>query len=159
MRSRNVPSSARPSIGGNTHFFTCLRMAILALTSPGVPPLRRARSRRSRCRLIASLHIRACFHQMLEGTGAFVGGRKGMDSARSTVASGRLAVDRQPLILDNSVSTPKWRNWQTRGIQNPVPVIGGEGSIPSFGTCERPVRVAQESCSLCVQSGRVYGAR
>jgi hypothetical protein len=26
-----------------------------------------------------------------------------------------------------------WRNWQTRGIQNPVGFTPGEGSTPSFG--------------------------
>jgi hypothetical protein len=29
---------------------------------------------------------------------------------------------------------PKWRNWQTRGIQNPVGFTPGEGSTPSFGS-------------------------
>ena len=31
-------------------------------------------------------------------------------------------------------SQPKWRNWQTRGIQNPVALKGRVGSIPTFGT-------------------------
>ena len=29
---------------------------------------------------------------------------------------------------------PEWRNWQTRGTQNPVPFTGSVGSIPSSGT-------------------------
>ena len=29
--------------------------------------------------------------------------------------------------------TPKWRNWQTRGTQNPVRGDSGVGSIPTFG--------------------------
>ena len=29
---------------------------------------------------------------------------------------------------------PKWRNWQTRRIQNPVRLTPGEGPTPSFGT-------------------------
>jgi hypothetical protein len=29
---------------------------------------------------------------------------------------------------------PVWRNWQTRGTQNPVPSNGRVGSIPSTGT-------------------------
>ncbi len=31
-------------------------------------------------------------------------------------------------------SVPKWRNWQTRRTQNPVPFTRGAGSIPAFGT-------------------------
>ena len=36
-----------------------------------------------------------------------------------------------------SRAAPKWRNWQTRRTQNPVP-FGGVGSIPTFGI--RPYR-------------------
>ena len=32
---------------------------------------------------------------------------------------------------------PEWRNWQTRGTQNPVPFTGSVGSIPSSGTSLR----------------------
>ena len=35
---------------------------------------------------------------------------------------------------------PEWRNWQTRGIQNPVAFTGRAGSTPAFGT--NPVSVA-----------------
>jgi hypothetical protein len=29
---------------------------------------------------------------------------------------------------------PRWRNWQTRGTQNPVGLTPREGSTPSLGT-------------------------
>jgi protein-S-isoprenylcysteine O-methyltransferase Ste14 len=47
-----------------------------------------------------------------------------------------LNIDRAFSIIDNylSVARPKWRNWQTRGIQNPVRFTPGEGSSPSFGS-------------------------
>jgi hypothetical protein len=44
-------------------------------------------------------------------------------------------IDSERSVLNNHslVSRPKWRNWQTRRIQNPVRFTPGEGSIPSFG--------------------------
>ena len=47
-----------------------------------------------------------------------------------------MQVDRRRPILNNLVSvflSPKWRNWQTRRIQNPVRFTPGEGPTPSFG--------------------------
>jgi hypothetical protein len=50
-------------------------------------------------------------------------------------------VDIPPPILNNPpsamVRSPKWRNWQTRRIQNPVGLTPGEGSIPSFGNAPK----------------------
>ncbi len=39
-----------------------------------------------------------------------------------------------PAHFGHNRPKPKWRNWQTRRIQNPVGLTPGEGSIPSFGT-------------------------
>jgi hypothetical protein len=33
---------------------------------------------------------------------------------------------------------PRWRNWQTRGTQNPVGLTPREGSTPSLGTKPNP---------------------
>jgi protein-S-isoprenylcysteine O-methyltransferase Ste14 len=45
------------------------------------------------------------------------------------------SIDRRGIFKYNRVKIkPKWRNWQTRGIQNPVRITPGEGPIPSFGT-------------------------
>ena len=37
---------------------------------------------------------------------------------------GDLAVDIRGWAGDNAADEPKWRNWQTRGIQNPVLATG-----------------------------------
>jgi hypothetical protein len=41
---------------------------------------------------------------------------------------------------------PKWRNWQTRWIQNPVRFTPREGSSPSFGTYQK------RTCDNCRKS-------
>ena len=59
--------------------------------------------------------------------------------APPTHTAGNFRIDSESLILNNQglMSRPKWRNWQTRRIQNPVRFTPGEGSIPSFGTLPR----------------------
>ena len=36
-------------------------------------------------------------------------------------------------MIISMLRLPKWRNWQTRRIQNPVRFTPGVGSIPTFG--------------------------
>src|SRR5438046_2674009 len=43
-----------------------------------------------------------------------------------------------------SGQAPKWRNWQTRRTQNPVPREGRVGSTPTFGTCRTISPVAYD---------------
>jgi hypothetical protein len=44
-------------------------------------------------------------------------------------------VDNNSSIANNqqSIESPEWRNWQTRGTQNPVRFTPGVGSIPTSG--------------------------
>ena len=58
-------------------------------------------------------------------------------------------MHRRPILLMGFALVPKWRNWQTRRTQNPVPFTRGEGSIPSFGTTVLQV--------LCPQSHSLAG--
>jgi hypothetical protein len=56
----------------------------------------------------------------------------GLDGLRRQSRNGRkplMATDSGP-----SRHAPEWRNWQTRGTQNPEPRKGREGSTPSSGT-------------------------
>ncbi len=48
----------------------------------------------------------------------------------------------------NLLFVPKWRNWQTRGTQNPVPFTGSVGSTPTFGTKSHPSKLASASFFL-----------
>ena len=54
-------------------------------------------------------------------------------------------------------SVPKWRNWQTRRTQNPVPFTGRVGSIPTFGT--KPFSFGDCPLGGAPPAGRSPGAR
>ena len=56
-------------------------------------------------------------------------------AATREVWSDRGCGNRFPRQLSlGAAGMPKWRNWQTRRTQNPVPFTRGGGSIPPFGT-------------------------
>jgi hypothetical protein len=46
---------------------------------------------------------------------------------------GQTGIEKPPEIVYSVPSEPVWRNWQTRGTQNPVRGNSGVGSIPSTG--------------------------
>ena len=54
------------------------------------------------------------------------------------------------------MNMPEWRNWQTRGIQNPVGFTPGGGSTPPFGTSLTRCRIGTYARSPLLL-GRIVG--
>jgi hypothetical protein len=61
--------------------------------------------------------------------------RRLVSSAMGRAQERKLSVDNNSSIANNqqSIESPEWRNWQTRGTQNPVRFTPGVGSIPTSG--------------------------